>query len=177
MDALIPAERVSFVLHDVFEVPFAAIAAILGRSTAATKMLASRSHGGSASAPAERPAPTLRAAREVVDAFLAASRPGRSRRAPDRARPRGRTASAGYAGAVVIRGAGKVAARTRIGTRPDALAHAVVVNGLPGVLITAGGRPVTVVAFTVTDGAVTMIRALTEPGRARSGCPFVGRLT
>lgn len=66
MDALTPAERVSFVLHDVFEVPFDAIAAILGRSTAATKMLASRARGrvrlGTPATAADA------ASREVVDA-------------------------------------------------------------------------------------------------------------
>jgi RNA polymerase sigma factor (sigma-70 family) len=70
MDALTPAERVSFVLHDVFEVPFDAIAAILGRSTAATKMLASRARGrlrlGAPTADAHA------AARDVIDAFFAA---------------------------------------------------------------------------------------------------------
>ena len=71
MDALTPAERVSFVLHEVFEIPFGSIAAILGRSTAATKMLASRARGrirlGTPGAGADA------AAREVVDAFLAAA--------------------------------------------------------------------------------------------------------
>src|SRR5207244_9806618 len=68
---LTPAERVSFVLHDVFEIPFDAIAAILGRSTAATKMLASRARGrlrlGTPATAADA------AAREVVDAFFAAA--------------------------------------------------------------------------------------------------------
>src|ERR1700761_5226667 len=71
MDALTPAERVSFVLHDVFEVPFGTIATILGRSTAATKMLASRARGrirlGTPAAAADA------AAREVIDAFYAAA--------------------------------------------------------------------------------------------------------
>ena len=71
MDALTPAERVSFVLHDVFEIPFEAIAAILGRSTAATKMLASRARGrirlGTPATAADA------AAREVVEAFFAAA--------------------------------------------------------------------------------------------------------
>src|ERR1700721_1676519 len=71
MDALTPAERVSFVLHDVFEVPFDAIAAILGRSTGATKMLASRARGRIRLGP-QAPGGDS-AAREVVDAFLAAA--------------------------------------------------------------------------------------------------------
>jgi RNA polymerase sigma factor (sigma-70 family) len=163
MDTLTPAERVSFVLHDVFEVPFDAIAAILGRSTAAAKMLASRARGRiRLGKPAAR---TDAAAREVVDAFLAAAGRGDLAGLLTVLAPQAELRAQGPAGAVVIRGAGKVAAQARIGTRPDALAHPAVVNGLPGVLITAGGRPVTIMAFTVTDGAITMIRALTDPGR------------
>src|SRR6266487_2090984 len=161
MDALTPAERVSFVLHDVFEVPFDAIATILGRSTAATKMLASRARGrlrlGAPSADAHT------AARHVVDAFLAAAGRGDIAElltvlAPDvelRAQSPERT--------VVVRGAGEVAAQATRFARPDARAHPVLVDAVPGVLITVGGRPVTVMAFTVVDGAVTAIRSLTAP--------------
>ena len=169
MDALTPAERVSFVLHDVFEIPFDAIAAILGRSTAATKMLASRARG------------RLRSARPTADATR---RPGRSstrswrrpagatsrgcspcspprwssgRRARgDRRRPRrGRG-----------RGPGEDRARTRA-----RWVHPVLVDGDPGVLVTVGGRPVTVMAFTVADGAVTAIRMLTDPDRLAQAVP------
>jgi len=49
--------------------------------------------------------------------------------------------------------------------RPDALAHPALIDGVPGVLITVGGRPVMVMAFTVADGAVTAIRTLIDPGR------------
>jgi RNA polymerase sigma factor (sigma-70 family) len=163
MDALTPAERVSFVLHDVFEVPFDAIAAILGRSTAATKMLASRARGrirlGTPAAGADP------AARAVVDAFLAAAGRGDLAGLLTVLAPEVQLRAQGPAGTVVIRGAGKVAAQARIGTRPDALAHPAFVDGLPGVLITAGGRPVTIMSFTVTGGAITGIRALTDPGR------------
>src|SRR5258708_7138943 len=69
----------------------------------------------------------------------------------------------GPEGTVVVRGAGEVAARARTGARPGALARPVLVDGLPGVLITAGGRPVTVMAFRVTGGAITAIRVLTDP--------------
>ncbi len=62
-----------------------------------------------------------------------------------------------------MRGAGEVAARARTGARPGALARPVLVDSLPGVLITVGGRPVTVMAFTVTGGAITAIRVLTDP--------------
>lgn len=62
-----------------------------------------------------------------------------------------------------MRGASEVAARAGIGARPGALAHPVLVDGLPGVLITAGGQPVTVMALTVADGAITAIHVMTDP--------------
>jgi RNA polymerase sigma-70 factor (ECF subfamily) len=85
----------------------------------------------------------------------------------------------GPEGAVVVRSAGEVAARARIAARPHpgARVHPVLVDGVPGVLVTVGGRPVTVMAFTVADGAVTAIRALTRPGPAGPGRPLVGRVT
>jgi RNA polymerase sigma factor (sigma-70 family) len=163
MDALTPAERVSFVLHDVFEVPFDAIAAILGRSTAATKMLASRARGRlrlSANA-----ADAHAAAREVVDAFLAAAGRGDVAGLLTVLAPEVELHAEGRGGSVVVRGAGEVAARATTYARPGARAHPALVDGVPGVLITAGGRPVTVMAFTVTDGAVTSIRSLAAPAR------------
>ncbi|MCW2912566.1 MAG: subfamily polymerase sigma-24 factor [Actinomycetia bacterium] len=163
MDALTPAERVSFVLHDVFEVPFDAVGAILGRSTAATKMLASRARGrlrsGTPTADAHA------AARDVVDAFLAAAGRGDVAGLLTVLAPEVELRAQGPEGTVVVRGAGEVAAQATRFARPDALAHPVLVDGVPGVLITVGGRPVTVMAFTVADGVVTAIRGLTAPAR------------
>jgi RNA polymerase sigma-70 factor (ECF subfamily) len=163
MDALTPAERVSFVLHDIFEVPFDTIAAILGRSTAATKMLASRARCrlrlGAPTADAHA------AARDVVDAFLAAAGRGDVAVLLTVLAPEVELRAQGPGGTVVIRGAGEVAAQATTFARPDALAHPALVDGLPGVLITVGGRPVTVMAFTVTNGAITAIHALTAPTR------------
>jgi len=169
MDALTPAERVSFVLHDVFEVPFDAIAAILGRSTAATKMLASRARGRIRL----RTPPTAAdaAAREVVDAFFAAVGRGDLAGLLAVLAPEVEMRALGPEGTLVVRGAREVAARARMGARPGARAHPVLVDGLPGVLIMAGGRPVTVMAFTVTGGAITAIRALTDPGRLAQVVP------
>jgi RNA polymerase sigma factor (sigma-70 family) len=163
MDSLTPAERVSFVLHDVFEIPFDAIATILDRSTAATKMLASRARGR-----IRLVTPTVgadAAARKVVDAFLAAAGQGDLAGLLAVLAPDVELQAQGPAGTVVIRGAAQVAAQARTGTRPGAMAHPALVNGIPGVLITAGGRPVTIMAFTVTDGAVTAVRALADPDR------------
>jgi RNA polymerase sigma factor (sigma-70 family) len=169
MDALTPAERVSFVLHDVFEVPFDAIAAILGRSTAATKMLASRARGrirlGTPATAADA------AAREVVDAFFAAAGRGDLAGLLAVLAPGVEMRAHGPEGTVVVRGAREVAARARMGARPGARAHPVLVGGLPGVLITVGGRPVTVMAFTVAGGAITAIRALADPGRLAQVVP------
>jgi RNA polymerase sigma factor (sigma-70 family) len=161
MDALTPAERVSFVLHDVFEVPFDTIAAILGRSTAATKMLASRARGrirlGTPATAADA------ASRELVDAFFAAADRGDVAGLLAVLAPEVELQARGPEGTVVVRGASEVAARARMGARRDALAHPVLVDGVPGVLIIAAGRPVTVMAFTVTDGAITAIHVLTDP--------------
>ncbi|WP_433350917.1 sigma-70 family RNA polymerase sigma factor [Microtetraspora malaysiensis] len=163
MDALTPAERVSFVLHDVFEVPFDAIAAILGRSTAATKMLASRARGrlrlGAPTAEANA------AARDVIDAFLAAVGRGDVAGLLAVLAPEVELRTQGPWGTVVIRGAGEVAAQATMFARPEALAHPVLVDGVPGVLITVGGRPVTVLAFTVAGGVVTAVSGLTAPAR------------
>ena len=171
MDALTPAERVSFILHDVFEVPFDAIAAILGRSTAATKMLASRARGrirlGTPATAADA------AAREVVDAFFAAAGRGDLAGLLAVLAPEVELRTQGPDGTVVVRGAGEVAARATMaaGPRAGTVLHPVLVDGVPGVLITVRGRPVTVMAFTVADGAIAAIRVLTAPDRLAQVVP------
>src|ERR1700761_9001804 len=163
MDALTPAERVAFVLHDVFEVPFDAIAGILGRSTAAAKMLATRARArirlGAPATAADA------AAREVVDAFLAAAGRGDLAGLLAVLAPEAELRVTGPQGTGVVRGAEQIARNARLGARPGALVHPAVVDGLPGLLVTVDGQPVTVLAFTVATGAVTTIRALTDPDR------------
>jgi RNA polymerase sigma-70 factor (ECF subfamily) len=159
MDALTPAERVSFVLHDVFEMPFDTIAAILGRSTAATKMLASRARGRiRLGAPTAGP---HSAARDVVDAFLAAAGQGDVAGLLALLAPEVEL----HAGMAVIRGADKVATQASFGARRNGKAHPALVNGLPGALITANGRPFVLMAFTVENGRITTIRTLSDPNR------------
>jgi RNA polymerase sigma-70 factor, ECF subfamily len=58
-----------------------------------------------------------------------------------------------------------------MGARPDARAHPALIDGVPGVLVTVGGRPFMVMAFTVADGAITAIRMLTDPGRLAQAVP------
>ena len=167
MDALTPAERVSFVLHDVFEVPFGAIATILGRSTAATKMLASRARGrirlGTPTAAADA------AAREVIDAFYAAVGRGDLAGLLAVLAPEAELRMQGPEGTLVVRG--EVAGRATMGARPDALRHPALIDGAPGVLIAVGGRPVMIMAFTVADGVITAIRTLTDPDRLAQVIP------
>jgi len=76
LDALTPAERLAFVLHDMFDVPFDEISSVLGRSTPATKMLASRARHKVQGSGGRPPETDLARQREIVDAFLAASRSG-----------------------------------------------------------------------------------------------------
>ena len=171
MDALTPAERVSFVLHDVFEVPFDAIAAILGRSTAATKMLASRARGrvrlGTPATAADA------AAREVVNAFSAAVGRGDLAGLLAVLDPEVELRARSPEGTVVVRGAGEVAGRATMAARPrpDARVHPALIDGIPGVLVTVGGRPVMVIAFTVADGVITAIRTLNDPDRLAQVVP------
>jgi RNA polymerase sigma factor (sigma-70 family) len=171
MDALTPAERVSFVLHDVFEVPFDSIAAILGRSTAATKMLASRARGRVRLGPPATAADA--AAREVVDAFLAAVGRGDLAGLLAVLAPEVEFRARGPEGTVVVRGAGQVAGRAKLGARPGphALAHPALIDGAPGILIMVGGRPVMVMAFTVSGGVITAIRVLNDPDRLAQAVP------
>ena len=171
MDALTPAERVSFVLHDVFELPFDAIAAILGRSTAATKMLASRARGrvrlGTPATAADA------ASREVVDAFVAAVGRGDLAGLLAVLAPEVELRARGPEGTIVVRGAGEVAGRATMAARPrpEARAHPAVIDGVPGILVMVSGRPVMVMAFTVADGAITAIRTLTDPDRLAQVVP------
>jgi len=169
MDALTPAERVSFVLHDVFEMPFDAVGAILGRSTAAAKMLASRSRERIRLGTPETAADT--AARDVIDAFFAAAGRGDLAGLLAVLAPDVELRAHGPEGTVVVHGADTVAGRARMGARPGAQTRPAVVDGLPGVLITVAGRPVTVMAFTVAGGAIIAIHVLTDSDRLAQVVP------
>jgi RNA polymerase sigma-70 factor (ECF subfamily) len=162
MDALSPAERVAFVLHDVFALPFDDIAVILGRSTPATKMLASRAR---ARLRLGTPPATDVAAREVVDAFVAAAGGGDldgllAVLAPDVV-----LTTRGPDGPLVVRGASEVATRARFGAHEGGAARPVLVDDRPAVLVTRDGRPVRVMVFTVVAGQISAIRIVVAPDR------------
>jgi RNA polymerase sigma-70 factor (ECF subfamily) len=174
LDTLTPAERLAFVLHDMFELPFEEIAPMLDRTPVAARQLASRARrrvrGADVPAPDADPARQ----REVVDAFFAAARDGDFEALLAVLDPgvvlRIDAGAAQPAASVAIRGADAVARQTLTGLssglrRVELLP--VLVNGTAGVLLTARGRPVTVVGFTVTAGRITEIDSIADPARVR----------
>jgi RNA polymerase sigma factor (sigma-70 family) len=173
LDTLAPAERLAFVLHDMFAVPFDEIAPIVGRSPDAAKMLASRARRRVQGA-APVPDADLARQRAVVDAFFAAARDGDFDALvavldPDVVvRADGGAVPAGTSW--VVRGAAAVAeqARTAGGfSRLARLAQPALVNGAAGVVMAAGGRPFAVVGFTVMDGKIVEIDVFADPARLR----------
>ena len=167
LDTLTPAERLAFVLHDMFAVPFREIAPIVGRSTQATKMLASRArHRVRAAA---TPNTDLPRQREVVDAFLAASRQGDFAALLDLLDPDVTVradASAAPAGTPTqLRGAAAVARQALAFSRRAKDAHSGLVNGGPAILVTPHGRLATVMTFTITNGKIVAIEVIADPQR------------
>jgi RNA polymerase sigma-70 factor, ECF subfamily len=188
LDTLSPAERLAFVLHDVFAVPFEQIGPILDRSPVAAKQLASRarhrlrdapSHAasqGAATSPDSAPtggapASTADLARQwtVVDAFLAASREGDFEGLlaildPDivlRA-----DAGAGPLGpSVLVRGAREVMAQAQRFAPLGRFARPVLVNGGPGFLVARNGEPLAVMAVTVRNDKIAEMDVLSDPAR------------
>jgi RNA polymerase sigma factor (sigma-70 family) len=167
LDALSPAERLAFVLHDVFGVPFADIAGALDRSEAAAQQLASRGRRRVRGSP--EPDPDLARQREVVDAFFAASREGDFDALvavldPDvELRIDGGVLRA--EATRVLRGAEAVAGHTATYSKLYPFVRPALVNGAAGALVAPGGRVFSVMAFTVTDGKITQIDALVDPER------------
>jgi RNA polymerase sigma factor (sigma-70 family) len=165
LETLAPPERLAFVLHDMFGMPFDAIAPIVDRSPAAARQLASRARRRVRGA-APAPDADLAAQREVVDAFLAAAREGdfealvalldpdvvlRADRGPRRSRE--------------VRGAREVAAQAMSFARLAPLARPALVNGAAGFVVTTGERHVAVAGFTVAGGKVVEMDLLVDPAR------------
>jgi RNA polymerase sigma factor (sigma-70 family) len=168
LDTLTPAERLAFVLHDLFAVPFEEIASLLDRSPAAARQLASRARRRVRGA-APAPDPDLAHQRAVVDAFFAAARDGDFEALVAVLDPEvvlradGGTARARQS--VVIHGAREVAAQAAIGTRFAPFVRPALVNGTAGAVVVAGGRLLSVMAFTVANGKVAAIDVLFDPDR------------
>ncbi|MEV0624368.1 sigma-70 family RNA polymerase sigma factor [Nonomuraea wenchangensis] len=167
LQTLEPAERLAFVLHDMFAVPFDEIAPIVDRTPAATRQLASRARRRVRDA-AVTPDPDLARQREVVDAFMAASRAGDFDALvavldPDVVL----RADAGGAPRtwLEVRGALEVAGRAFMFRRFASYVRPVLVNGVAGVVTAPEGRPLSVMAFTVAGGRVVALDILSDEDR------------
>src|SRR5215210_7225347 len=168
LETLSPAERLAFVLHDTFGVPFAEIGPIVGRSPAAARQLANRARRrvrGAATVPDPDPARQ----REVVDAFLAAAREGDFDALVAVLDPdvvlRADLGPAG--GSREVRGAAAVAGQASTYARLDLLVRPALVNGAAGAVSTLGGEPFSIGGFTVRDGKIVGIDLLADPERLR----------
>ncbi|GIH67182.1 sigma-70 family RNA polymerase sigma factor [Microbispora siamensis] len=171
LDTLAPAERVAFVLHDVFAVPFDQIGPIVGRSPVAAKKLASRARHRLRGRPEAAGAEAARH-RRVVDAFLTASRegdmealmavlaPGVVRRADPAALPPGVPA--------VVRGAGAVARETVVLGRRARFAEPALVNGAVGAVVAPRGRLLLALALAIEGERIAEIDVVADPVRLRA---------
>ena len=172
LDTLTPAERVVFVLHDMFAVRYDEVAPIIDRSPAASRQLAMRARRRVRGTPV--PDADLARQREVVDAFLDAARDGDFERLmaildPDVVR-RADFGAAAAPASPVVRGAEAVANRRSPLPRwqgPGVVTRPALVNGAVGRVAFRDGRPLSVVGFTVSDGKIVAIDILGDPERLR----------
>jgi|GraSoiStandDraft_4_1057263.scaffolds.fasta_scaffold316178_2 RNA polymerase sigma factor (sigma-70 family) len=171
LETLTPSERIAFVLHDMFAVSFDEIAAIIGKSPTAARQLASRARRRIRGVPLSDDV-DIAVQRELVDAFLAASRAGdfdalvavldrdvvfRADAGPESARARG-----------PVEGAEAVARRVLEEGRPFAgLARPALVNGGAGVVVGRPGKPIAVVSFTIAGDRIGAIDLITDPNKLR----------
>ena len=171
LETLAPDERLAFVLHDMFDLPFDEIAPMVGRSPAAARQLASRARRRVRGAEVPAPDPDIGRQWEVVDAFFAAARRGDLTALvavldPDVVlRSDGGTAHPDLS--VVVRGAAAVTGHGLKIHQPAALLRPALVNGAAGAVVSLGGQPVAVVGFTVSRGKVAEIDVIADPERLR----------
>jgi RNA polymerase sigma-70 factor, ECF subfamily len=172
LDALTPAERLAFVLHDLFAVPFPEVAAILGRSPEATRQLASRARRRVRGAPSPDRAADLSRQREVVSAFLAASRGGDlsalvglldsdvTLTADEFTVPGGQ--------AMRLRGVQQVSKGALLASTRSAQSQAALVDGNVGIVFAPAGRLQVVLTMTVSEArTITAIDVIADPERLR----------
>jgi RNA polymerase sigma factor (sigma-70 family) len=168
LETLTPTERLAFVLHDMFSVPFEEISPIVGRSPSAARQLASRARRR-VQGEAHVPDANLATQREVVDAFLAASRDGDFDTLlavldPDVVlRIDGGVVRAGLSREV--RGARAVAEQTLTFSRLSPFVRPALVNGAAGVVVAPRGRPFSVMGFTIRGGKIVEVDILADPAR------------
>lgn len=171
LDTLGPDERLAFVLHDMFDLPFDEIAAIVGRSPASARQLASRARRRVQGADIATPDPDRSRQRAVVDAFFLAARQGDFDALVEVLDPdvvlRADTGARLPADSAVIRGASAVAGQALMFARPAARLWPARVNGAAGVVVTVRERPIAVMGFTVSGGKIATIDVIADPPRIR----------
>jgi RNA polymerase sigma-70 factor (ECF subfamily) len=170
LEMLAPAERLAFVLHDMFGISFDEIATILGRSSTAARQLASRARRrvqGSQRVPDT----DLAGQRQVVDAFFAAAHRGEFEALIAVLDPEATLRADGGplrpAASVVLHGAAAVASQALMFSRPLSTVYPASINGAAGVIVVVDGKPFSLMAFTVRGGRVVEINAVTDPERLR----------
>lgn len=168
LETLAPAERLAFVLHDMFDLSFDDIAPIVGRSSTAARQLASRARRRVQGADTSRSADLTRQ-RKVVDAFLAAARGGDFEALLAVLDPdvvlRSDAAAVPPGAPTEIRGATAIASRAaKAGARA---AQPALVNGEVGVIVAPRGRLLMVIRFTIANGKIVEIEAVSNPDRLR----------
>jgi RNA polymerase sigma factor (sigma-70 family) len=170
LERLAPAERLAFVLHDLFGVPFEEIAPMIGRSEVAARQLASRARRRVRGA-APVPDADLAGQRRVVDAFFAAARDGDFEALVAVLDPevvlRSDGGTARPSATVVVQGARAVAERASGYAGLSPFVRPALVNGAAGVVVAPRGRLVSIMAFTVRDGRIVEIDSLADPERLR----------
>ncbi|MGJ7906722.1 sigma-70 family RNA polymerase sigma factor [Actinopolyspora sp. H202] len=168
LDTLDPAERLAFVLHDMFAVPFEEIAPMVGRTPAAARKLASRARQRvQGSTPVGQPDRARQ--REIIDAWLTAARGGDFAELVTLLHPDAvLRVDTGGAGSKLVRGSTEIAEQATMYRAAGLHARFAMVNGGPGIVATLKGRPAAVLAFTITDGWIVEIDILTDPQRLRN---------
>lgn len=169
LETLSPAERLAFVLHDMFDVPFEEIGAMMGRSATAARQLASRARRRVRGASVAAPDPDLARQREIVDAFFAAAHRGDFDGLMAVLDPnvviRSDGGSKRPALTQVRRGAAEVARGAIRFALPHAVRRPALVNGAAGVVVFVSGQPYAVMGFTVARDKIVAIDCLVDPER------------
>jgi RNA polymerase sigma factor (sigma-70 family) len=174
LDTLSPAERLAFVLHDMFELPFEEIAPLVGRTPVAARQLASRARRRVRGADIPVPDADLSRQRVVVDAFFLAAREGNFDALVNMLDPdvvvRIDAAANLPTASMVVQGAAAVARQTLKGlassfARPGVRLLPTVVNGAAGVVVALYGQPIVVMGFTIAEGKIFEIDSIADPER------------